>query len=484
MTAHRAPPRSIRWRLTLWYGLTLGFVLAAFALGSLAVLSRVLQSRSDRHLEEARGAFVAELVVEFAEMGNAPDAVAATLRDTRFRDTWAYVFDSMGKVVGPAHGKFGSSNNDPQPLAASVRADEATRRNHGKSSFVAIDDEDGGFRGVGETIRLGGVPYTVVAVDSRHGLRETLMQVALGYMLVIPLAIALTLIVGYWLARRSLAPMAEMSRATRAIGAGNLHERLPVSHPGDEVGQLAEVVNDLLARLESAFEQQRRFVADASHELRTPVATVCAEAEVVLARETRDEAEYRDSLHVVRDAGRRLSRIVDDLFLLARADSGHLPLRPAPLYLDELIVDVARSMRAMASARGVRVVVETPGDAPATGDAALLERLLLNLLDNAIKHTRPGSDVRVRLSKDDGRYVVRVIDSGAGIPVEARAKVFERFYRVDRARSRGGATATGGAGLGLAIGRWIAEAHGGTLDCGRSDDSGTEFVAVLPATGM
>jgi signal transduction histidine kinase len=276
--------------------------------------------------------------------------------------------------------------------------------------------------------------------------------------------------------------MAEMSRATREIGAGNLHERLPVPNPGDEVGQLAEVVNDLLARLESAFEQQRRFVADASHELRTPVATVCAEADVALGRDDREEAEYRDSLRVVRDAGRRLSRIVDDLFLLARADSGHLPLRPAPLYLDELIVDVARSMRAMASTRGVRVIVETPGDAPATGDASLLERLLLNLLDNAIKHTRPGSEVRVRLAKDNGHYVVRVIDAGPGIPPEARAKVFERFYRVDRARSRGAATATGGAGLGLAIGRWIAEAHGGTLECARSDDSGSEFITRLPST--
>jgi signal transduction histidine kinase len=179
-----------------------------------------------------------------------------------------------------------------------------------------------------------------------------------------------------------------------------------------------------------------------------------------------------------------LSRIVDDLFLLARADSGHLPLRQEPLYLDELIVDVARSMRAMASTRGVRVVVETPGDSPATGDAALLERLLLNLLDNAIKHTRPGSDVRIRLTKDDGCYVVRVIDSGTGIPAEARAKVFERFYRVDRARSRGTASATGGAGLGLAIGRWIAEAHGGTLECSRSDESGSEFITRLPLANV
>lgn len=237
----------------------------------------------------------------------------------------------------------------------------------------------------------------------------------------------------------------------------------------------------LLGRLETSFEQQRRFVADASHELRTPTAIIRAESEVALGRDSRTEVEYRDALRVVQDAGHRLSRIVDDLFLLARADAGHRPLNAEPLYLDELMADAVRAMQALASQRSVQLDIVSMPEAPFVGDAELLGRMLLNLLDNAIKYSPRGGAVSVWLETTSRGYEIRVVDDGPGIPREAQGTIFERFFRVDKARSRGDRSATSGAGLGLAIARWVAVAHGGTVALVRSTAAGSEFLVTLPA---
>jgi two-component system OmpR family sensor kinase len=479
--------RSIRWRLTLWYSGMLALLLALFAAGSLVVLAHVLAARSDHFLQEARGAYLVELVVEYEELGTVEAAAKAAVRDTRFRDTWVFVFDAAGRLlargdVPDGHGSWRHAVFPPDSVTATARRLALSAGM--EPTFATIAEEQGGYRALAEATSLAGQRLVVVAVQTRHAVTETVEQVAAGYFVVIPLLLVVAMAGGYLLARRSLAPMAEMTRRTRAIGATNLNERLSAHDPHDEVGQLAGVVNDLLARLETAMANQRRFVADASHELRTPVATVWAEADVALGAETRSEPEYRESLRVVRDAGRRLSRVVEDLFLLARIDAGHLPVAREPLYMDELVTDVARSLRALAQSRGVRIEVAPALEAPCVGDEALLERLLLNLLDNAIKHSPANGVVRVRLWRADGAYHLAVSDEGPGVPADARGRIFDRFFRVDPSRSRADRTATGGAGLGLAIARWVAEAHGGTLvydaTNGASESAGGTFVATLP----
>jgi signal transduction histidine kinase len=245
------------------------------------------------------------------------------------------------------------------------------------------------------------------------------------------------------------------------------------------MGSLATLVNDLLARLEAAFDQQRRFIADASHELRTPVAIIRSEAEVALTVQSRPEPEYRDALRVVQDAATRLSRIVNDLFLLTRADAGQQTLRMEELYLNEVVADSVRAMRSIAAGRDIRLEVPPLPDAPFRGDGELLGRLLVNLIDNAIRYATRGTPVRVDLAVSNGEYRVSVADSGPGIPTEARERVFTRFFRVDPARARANGI-DGGAGLGLPIARWIAEAHGGRLELERSDASGSVFVSTFP----
>ena len=228
--------------------------------------------------------------------------------------------------------------------------------------------------------------------------------------------------------------------------------------------------------MEGALEQQRRFMADASHEMRTPTATLRAEAEVTLARAHRTESEYRESVQVMLQAGQRLGRLVDDLFLLARVDAGHLALRVEPVYLEEIVHDAVRAVVQVGERRGVTVELRQMTQAPFRGDHLLLDRLLLNLLDNAIKHTPAGGAVvlELRASADGPTLVVR--DTGSGIPEELLGRIFERFYRVERDRSR----ERGGSGLGLAIVKHLCQALQVTLTVRSKLGEGSEFTARFP----
>ncbi|HSB62329.1 MAG TPA: HAMP domain-containing sensor histidine kinase, partial [Vicinamibacteria bacterium] len=245
----------------------------------------------------------------------------------------------------------------------------------------------------------------------------------------------------------------------------------------DELGLLARAFNDLLARLESALSQQRRFMADASHELRTPVSISRTAIEVTLGRRGRPEDEYRDCLGVVAGQMRRLTRIVEDLFTLARADAAGLTLERGPLYLDELVADCVEEVKVLAVPKGVALYRKGEGDLEIRGDERRLRQMLVNLLDNAVRHTPAGGWVRVDLVTRADAVELAVTDSGEGVPEGERERVFERFVRLDPSRPGEG------AGLGLPIARAIAEAHGGTLVLARSDGSGSTFLARLPLPG-
>jgi signal transduction histidine kinase len=273
-----------------------------------------------------------------------------------------------------------------------------------------------------------------------------------------------------------------MADRAAEITATNLRDRLPVSG-GEELAGLARVVNELLGRLENSFAQQRRFMADASHELRTPTAILRTEADVTLAQHHRSEDDYRTSLTVIRDAARRLTRIVDDLFALARVDSENVATRRERVYVEELVDDAMRMVRPLADARAVRVELRAATEAPMDGDADLLGRLIVNLLDNAIKHSPDGGVVEVEMTRRDALVDVAIIDHGQGIPEGERERVFQRFVRLPSGDAAGSPQTDGqgaGAGLGLAIARRIAEAHGGSLAVADSRPGRTEFRLTLP----
>ena len=298
-----------------------------------------------------------------------------------------------------------------------------------------LDTPGGAFRVGAQRLEVDGVGYLLAGRYPLREVEQTMEEIRRMFSVAIPLLILAAAVSGYVLARRSLAPVASMAEHATAISATTLHERLPVGG-GDELVRLARVINDLLNRLEQSFEQQRRFMADASHELRTPTAIVRAEADVTLAKPHREEAEYRESMGIMQAASRRLTRIVDDLFLLARSDAGHLVVHRAPIHLEDVVDDTTRGMRPLADTRRVRLALTNMVEAPVDGDADLLGRLLLNL--------------------------------------------FERFFRLDAARTREETSHTSGAGLGLAIARRIAEAHDGALALAESRPGRTTFRLTLP----
>jgi len=352
---------------------------------------------------------------------------------------------------------------------------EGTERLFGK-----VKGGRNGYRGLVRKFPLKGQTYTLVILQSLHPQEEMLEEVRHTFDWVIPISVALASVGGYFLARKSLAPVVSMSTQAGRIGAENLSERLPVQNAKDELGHLAASFNQLLERVDQSFERQRRFMSDASHELRTPAAILRGEAEVALSRSERSAEEYRESLGVLHAEAQRLTQIVEDLFTLTRADAGQYPLSPRDFYFDELVADCTHTTRSLALAKQLTLTCEAPEELLVRGDEALLRRMILNLLDNAIKYTPAGGRVAVSCERVGNEYALGVTDTGPGIPSEFRQKVFERFFRVDKARTRSEKDG-GGAGLGLSIARWIAEAHQGRLILARSDSSGSTFTAFVPA---
>ena len=489
---------SVRSRLALWHTAMLAVLLIGFAGASDLWLERVVGRRDDRFLEESTDAFRANLVAELSEVP-LDSALQQALGEFKLRDASFLVADTAGHAIArsqplPEAEWAGRRSTRLARVADTTLVRTAIRaaRSLGGERFTTVGRGD-------DALRLFILPvterrqrFTIVGMRSLADQQELLEDTRAGFLIAIPFGLLLAWIGGYALARRSLAPVATMTAQAAAIGATSLHERLPGGNPRDELGQLARVFNDLLSRLDTAFEHQRRFMADASHELRTPVSIMRGEADIALSQTVRSSEEYRGALEVVRAEGRRLSRIVGELFLLARADSGQQRLNIHALYLDDLVSECVHAVRSLAQGRSITLSlsVDAPetadagrGDAHAfTGDEELLRRLVVNLLDNAIKHAPPGSTVEVQLERDGAQHHLRVIDHGAGIPAAARDHIFERFFRADESHARDEASETGGAGLGLAIARWVAEAHGGTVRLVSSTAGETIFEVCLPTT--
>jgi two-component system, OmpR family, sensor kinase len=478
-------PSSLRSRLTLWYTLLLAVPLIAFALVCYVVVSRTLERRTDVFIGDALTAFARELVAERRAAWPIRETMQRTVDEVRFRELHIAILDRDAQVVAMGALAEGDAEERDNPRQPSVEIENdvlASLRTSARRDGAALTVASHGrrFRVLTRPFVADSSHYTLTGTYALRDIDDVLQRLRELFQLAIPVLLVTAAFGGNALARRSLSPVAAMARQAAAISERNLHERLPASG-GDELVGLARVVNGLLDRLESSFDRQRRFIADASHELRTPTAVVRTEADVTLSREHRTEEDYRGSVAIIRDAAQRLTRIVDDLFLLSRADSGHLVTRRDTLYLEEVVHHATRAVRSVAQQRGVEVELRSVVEAPCVGDADLLGRLVLNLLDNAIKYSPSGSTAIVEVSTEPGWHVVSVIDAGPGIPLADRERVFERFVRLDAARARVEESATSGAGLGLAIGRRIAELHGGRLVIADSVPGRTEFRVTIPA---
>jgi len=471
---------TLRTRLTLWYGGLLAAVLGASAAVAYAFLAYQTRAITDEFLAETADAFANAITLERAT--GTPDsvAVAIALREFRFRDVAVGVFDARD---AHAVAVSGTVDRSAESMKAEVLSRVGGRRDWpmdapgGELQLASQRDPNDGELRVGLLpVRVGDRPLVIAVAQPLELRARVLLEAREAMLIAFPVAVLIVAGGGFLLARQGLRPVAAMRVQAERIEAASLHERLPVgASPHDELGRLAVVFNALLERLDRAFDQQRRFMADASHELRTPVAIMRGEVEHALSG-MRTTDDLHDALAIVREEAARMTRIVEDLFLLARADAGDQPVVPTELYLDDLAAQSARTVRTLATSKGITVTCEAEPDLQLRGDETLLRRLVLNLLDNAIKYTPNGGQVSVRAWRDGSRFRLSVSDSGSGVPLESQARLFDRFYRDPDQRRDSGAT---GAGLGLAIVRWVARAHGGDARLASSGPAGSTFEVEL-----
>jgi heavy metal sensor kinase len=291
----------------------------------------------------------------------------------------------------------------------------------------------------------------------------------------LPAVAALAGVGGYILARRALKPIDQIADEARRITADRLHERLSVPNQQDEIGRLAAVINETFARLETSFDRLRRFTADASHELRTPLAVIRGIGEVGLGA-TRTPAEYKEAIGSMLEEVDRLTTLVDTLLRLSHGDAGTIRLSREPVDLGQLARDVVSSLSILAEERGQRIRVDVVDRTIVTVDRLVLREAITNLLDNAIKYSPSGSPIDVRVHVGRDQAIVDIADTGPGIAAEHRDRVFDRFFRLDEARSRD----RGGTGLGLAIAKWAVEVHGGHITVQENPGGGSLFRMTLP----
>jgi len=323
---------------------------------------------------------------------------------------------------------------------------------------------------------LEGRPLLIRLAHSEVPLLARLRELLVDSSLVLPAVLLGAGLAGYVLARRALSPIEQMAQQAQEITPERLHARLPNDYKDDELRQLAGVFNGTLARLETAFEQLRRFTADASHELRTPLAMIRSVGEVGLQKDG-TRAEYRDIIGSMLEEVNRLTSLIDNLLTISRADSGYIQLHPERIAVLALAREAAGLFEILIDDKGQRITVDGQEDLIVEGDHVFLRQALVNIIHNAIKYSPVGQTISVRVMPGIGSFVaIEVHDDGPGIPAEDQPRVFDRFYRVDKARWR----ESGGAGLGLSIVKWAVEAHGGVVTLESEPGEGCTFRISLP----
>ena len=456
---------SIGMRLALWY-------LAIFAVGELAfgagmwfILRHSFYDMVDDGLEEQ----VDDLRNLLQSQGNDPPI--AKLREEVNK---AYGLEHLGNYleVYSQDGELIYRSTFLQAHPSALLPWDQVNRTMAKGR--RIDGRP--FRFIFEKFNVNGHAYTVEMGAPAEDVMETLSLFRSYLLMFAPLLLLVAAGGGYWLSRRALAPVDALVATAREISGANLDSRLQKLNTCDELQRLSDTLNEMLDRIEKAFLRVTQFTADASHELRTPVSLIRTEAELALRR-SRGEAEYQESLRHILLEAERTTNLIEQLLALARADSGREALQMQPVNLAQTLGSVAEGWRQVAAMRNLRFSVDVPAqDTFVMGDEAALRRLADILLDNAFKYTLSPGSVHLSFEQKGEKAVIVVQDSGVGIAEEDQPKIFERFYRVDKARSR----EQGGAGLGLAIAQWIVAQHRGTITVESRVGSGATFRVELP----
>ncbi len=492
--------KSMRWRLQLWYAGV--FVLVIGSAGSLVYWqSRVAKLReidtklnaAAQYLDAVLRSFPrGELDTDFRAPPDGPPPRFRPEEGRRppppFRPPPRRQRDEMLQEL-EIRSTFGADERNPQdqPFFLIWRSDRSVLQASDPALTTdraawPIPDRLGGEpllgqRGSQRLAFLRGPEHSTVVVGKSvarefNELTTLAWRLALGGLV----AVGLGLVGGWWVSARVLKPLASISKTAAAMSAANLSARIDTSTIDLELVELAGVLNDTFARLQTEFERQVRFTADASHELRTPLAVFYSNVELALAR-PRTVEEYQETLKRCEQAAGRMRGLVDGLLMLARADAGRLDLDRKPIDLRQIVEETADQFQPQAERGGIELSADVSEEAvTAAVDSILVGRVLENLTANALRHTPKGGQVTLRAHVSNARALLEVCDTGEGISSEDQPRIFERFFRADQARSR----SSGGNGLGLAICKSLVEAHDGKISFESSPGSGTTFVVELP----
>ncbi len=452
--------RSIRARLALWYAAVLLGGLAMLGAGIWLMVSHSLRDSLDETLNEhAQGVIT---VLQSENLPERPRHLSEELNE--------YVLAAPGgdlMEVRDSHGRsLVASKTVVMPPADALHA----------TMFGVQSTASRRYRTLITTTSVKGETYRILVATPLDPTEATLRRVRLLLLWASPAVLMLASLGGYWFSRSALSPVDEMTKAARSIGIQNLSQRLTEPATGDELQRLAETWNEMLARLEAAVKRLSQFTADASHELRTPIALIRTTAELTLRRERTTET-YREALSQIVAESEKTAKLVEDLLLLARADAGRMSLPLERVELTPLVRDVYQQGQVLAEAKQLELSADLPEE-PVFVEAndPALRRMLLLLLDNALKYTPAGGHITLSVDRGPSSATIAVRDTGVGIPQAALPHVFERFYRVDESRNRD----AGGTGLGLSIAKWIAERHHASLDAESVVGEGSVFKIRFP----
>jgi heavy metal sensor kinase len=457
---------SLRVRLTLWYVAAMVVVLGVY----IGVVNAFIRQNLVETLDEQlRSDFQwAAATVDYTALGGFEwiDPEIAVGVEAPWVQVWSQ--DGAQLLVSSADARR-------RPIPASQRL--AMRVD---DRIVSAPTEEATFRILtrrGALVRAKGavvdIPVVIQVARAESGVLERFRELSALLALGLPIGVAVAGLGGYAVARRALAPVERMTDRARSITAERLSDRLPVHNPDDEMGRLATVFNETLARLEASFDQMRRFTSDVSHQLRTPLTAIRSVGEVGL-RGPRDEAAYRSIIGSMLEEVDRLAGLVDRLLTLSRAESGQATMSRETIDLAALAEDVVAHLGVLAEEKRQSLTIERSADpAVAVGDRLVLRQALINLVDNAIKFSPVAGTVRILVATTPGGAIFEVADSGPGIAGDVRARIFDRFYRGEGAE-------TDGTGLGLSIARGAVEANGGKLTLERTGPAGSTFRISMP----
>ena len=443
--------KSIRTRLTIWYLMVIVILLLVFSGVAYFMLDHNLYQNLDNSLQTRS----TELILSTSSI-IAPQANELILS-----------FDSKGNLMreyGPLI--------DPTSIKGLVQQALLGQ----KTYMTAMTTDKQNVRLYATTFRVPFSNQLLVLVVGQLTTGVTGVLDTFRYVLVITAVgvIVLAGIGGLFLASRVLKPVEQITRTAQKIEESDLSQRIAVKND-DELGRLASTLNDMIARLEEAFNRQRQFTADASHELRTPLAIMQAEATLALSKE-RTEDEYKKSLETISQESTYMSSVIGKLLFLARSDAGKEQFNFEDVDLKDLITGLSTNVEALASDKGIKFTVDAQENLVVSGDKVKLRQLFINILENAVRYTPADGNISVSLVRKDGGALAIISDTGIGIPPENLPHIFERFYRVDKARSR----VDGGVGLGMAIAKYIADSHKGKITVESEVGKGTIFTVTIP----